>query len=142
MNGIFNRNCVETNRYRKIEKTNADSTIGEGAYGVVYKAIDLLTHRAVALKKIRVEIEDEGIPTTALREIVLLRQLDHPNVVKLENVVMDPARLYLVFELIDTDLKKFMDASPAPLGPELVQSYTCQILEGLAYCHAMGVMHR
>jgi serine/threonine protein kinase len=94
------------------------------------------------LKKIRVEIEDEGIPTTALREIVLLRQLDHPNVVKLENVVMDPARLYLVFELIDTDLKKFMDASSLPLGPELVQSYTCQILEGLAYCHAMGVMHR
>ena len=43
-----------------------------------------------------------GIPTTALREIVLLRQLEHPNVVKLENVVMDPARLYLVFELVDT----------------------------------------
>lgn len=44
----------------------------------------------------------QGIPTTALREIVLLRQLEHPNVVKLENVVMDPARLYLVFELVDT----------------------------------------
>lgn len=43
-----------------------------------------------------------GIPVTALREIVLLRQLEHPNVVKLENVVMDPARLYLVFELVDT----------------------------------------
>ena len=66
--------------------------MGEGAYGVVYKAIDMLTNRAVALKKIRIEIEDEGIPTTALREIVLLRQLEHPNVVKLENVVMDPAR--------------------------------------------------
>lgn len=109
---------------------------------MVYKALDLLTHRAVALKKIRVEIEDEGIPTTALREIVLLRQLDHPNVVKLENVVMDPARLYLVFELIDTDLKKFMDSTPSPLDPDLVQSYTGQILEGLAYCHSMGVMHR
>jgi serine/threonine protein kinase len=83
-------------RYKKIEKTNPDSTLGEGAYGVVYKAIDMLTNRAVALKKIRIEIEDEGIPTTALREIVLLRQLEHPNVVKLENVVMDPARLYLV----------------------------------------------
>jgi hypothetical protein len=51
-----------------------------------------------------------GIPTTALREIVLLRQLEHPNVVKLENVVMDAARLYLVFELVDTDLKKYMDS--------------------------------
>jgi serine/threonine protein kinase len=72
------------------------------------------------MKKIKVEIEDEGIPTTALREITLLRQLDHPNVVKLENVVMDPARLYLVFELVDTDLKKYMDNYQGPLAPELV----------------------
>lgn len=49
-------------------------------------------------------IHHPGIPTTALREIVLLRQLEHPNVVKLENVVMDPARLYLVFELVDTGM--------------------------------------
>ena len=74
-------------RYRKIEKTNADATLGEGAYGVVYKAIDMLTNRAVALKKIRIEIEDEGIPTTALREIVLLRQLEHPNVVKVRQML-------------------------------------------------------
>ena len=89
-------------RYKKIEKTDPAATLGEGAYGVVYKAIDMLTNRAVALKKIRIEIEDEGIPTTALREIVLLRQLEHPNVVKLENVVMDPARYlsspYLFFK--------------------------------------------
>jgi serine/threonine protein kinase len=140
---VFKRSVIGTmERYKKIEKTNPDSTLGEGAYGVVYKAIDMLTNRAVALKKIRIEIEDEGIPTTALREIVLLRQLEHPNVVKLENVVMDPARLYLVFELVDTDLKKYMDSNKAPLAPELVQSYTLQILEGLAYCHSMGVMHR
>eukprot|EP00596_Hydrurales_sp_CCMP1899_P000601 CAMPEP_0119051274 /NCGR_PEP_ID=MMETSP1177-20130426/72941_1 /TAXON_ID=2985 /ORGANISM="Ochromonas sp, Strain CCMP1899" /LENGTH=528 /DNA_ID=CAMNT_0007030417 /DNA_START=146 /DNA_END=1732 /DNA_ORIENTATION=- len=129
-------------RYKKIEKTNPDATLGEGAYGVVYKAIDLQTNKHVALKKIRVEIEDEGIPTTALREIVLLRQLEHPNVVKLENVVMDAARLYLVFELVDTDLKKYMDSVKGALSADLVQSYASQILEGLAYCHSMGVMHR
>ena len=42
-------------------------------------------------------------------------------------------RLYLVFELVDTDLKKFMDSNKAPLHPDLVQSYTCQIFEGIVY---------
>ena len=44
-------------------------------------------------------------------------------------------RLYLVFELVDTDLKKFMDSNKAPLHPDLVQSYTCQIFEGKAWMH-------
>ena len=109
-------------RYKKLEiKGNKESTLGEGAYGVVYKALDTLTNRHVALKKIRLEVEEEGIPTTALREMTLLWHLEHPNVIKLENVVMEPGRLYLVFELIDTDLKKFMDHSDAPLRPDLVQ---------------------
>lgn len=97
--------------------------MGEGAYGVVYKAIDRLSdnNKEVALKKIRLEVEDEGIPITALREIILLRQLDHPNVVNLENVVMEPGRLYLVFELVDTDLKKYMDSSAEPLDPSLIK---------------------
>jgi len=47
-----------------------------------------------------------------------------------------------VFELIDMDLKKLMDSESEPLTPSLVSSYTRQILEGLAYCHSMGVMHR
>lgn len=62
-------------RYSKIEK------IGEGTYGVVYKAKDLNTDEFVALKKIRLEAEDEGVPSTAIREISLLKELDHPNVV-------------------------------------------------------------
>eukprot|EP01041_Mallomonas_annulata_P005647 gene5647-11391_t len=129
-------------RYEKREKANGDSQIGEGAYGVVYKAVDTHTNKGVALKKIRLELEDEGVPATALREITLLRQIQHKNVVKLEDIIMEPTRLYLVFELVDTDLKKLMDSCKDPLSPELVQSYTAQILEGLCYCHSMGVMHR
>ncbi len=64
-------------RYQKIEK------IGEGTYGVVYKARDTMTGRTIALKKIRLEAEDEGVPSTAIREISLLRELTpHPNVVR------------------------------------------------------------
>ena len=63
--------------FQKLEK------IGEGTYGVVYKAKDKITNQFVALKKIRLETESEGVPSTAIREISLLKELDHPNVVQL-----------------------------------------------------------
>ncbi|CAG2181922.1 unnamed protein product [Oppiella nova] len=62
--------------FEKIEK------IGEGTYGVVYKAKNKKTNELVALKKIRLENEDEGVPSTAIREITLLKELMHPNVVR------------------------------------------------------------
>lgn len=63
-------------RYRKVEK------IGEGTYGVVYRALDKITGMHVALKKIRLESEDEGVPSTAIREVSLLKELRHPNIVR------------------------------------------------------------
>jgi serine/threonine protein kinase len=62
-------------RFRKLEK------IGEGTYGIVYKAYDKVNHGIVALKKIRLEHDDEGVPSTAIREISLLKELQHCNVV-------------------------------------------------------------
>ena len=56
--------------------------IGEGTYGVVYKAKDRVTGEVVALKKIRLDAEDEGIPSTAIREISLLKELQHQNIVR------------------------------------------------------------
>lgn len=87
-------------RYQKMEK------IGEGTYGVVYKAKDRVTGEIVALKKIRLEAEDEGIPSTAIREISLLKELQHPNIVRLYDVVHTERKLTLVFEFLDQDLKK------------------------------------
>ena len=126
-------------RYQKIEKNSA---VGEGTYGVVYKAKDKQTDEFVALKRIRLEVEDEGIPSTTLREISVLRQLRHPNIVELTDVVQSEGRLYLVFEFVDKDLKKYMDACEGPLSPELIKSYTHQLLKGLEFCHVRGVMHR
>jgi cyclin-dependent kinase len=63
-------------RYQKLEK------IGEGTYGVVYKAKDRVSETIIALKRIRLEAEDEGIPSTAIREISLLKELRHPNIVR------------------------------------------------------------
>jgi len=123
-------------RYQKLEK------IGEGTYGVVYKARDKVDNDIIALKKIRLEQEDEGVPSTAVREICLLKEIQHPNVVELKQVVHGDNKLYLVFEFLDQDLKKYLDIAGAPLAPQLVKANLYQIINGLAFCHAHRVIHR
>lgn len=91
-------------KYQKIEK------LGEGTYGIVYKAQNKVTGDIVALKRIRLDKEDEGIPCTAVREISLLKELRHKNVVKLLDILHTEKKLTLVFEYMDTDLKKILDS--------------------------------
>lgn len=93
----------------KIDKYEKLEMIGEGTYGVVYKAKDTDTGEIYALKKIRLESEDEGIPSTAIREIALLKELQHPNIVRLVNVLHTDKKLTLVFEYLDQDLKRLLD---------------------------------
>mmetsp|Transcript_50954 Transcript_50954/g.125220 ORF Transcript_50954/g.125220 Transcript_50954/m.125220 type:complete len:299 (-) Transcript_50954:50-946(-) len=124
-------------RYQRLEK------IGEGTYGVVYKAKDQVTQQTIALKKIRLEQEDEGVPSTAIREISILKELQHPNIVKFLDVVHSSNKLYLVFEFLDQDLKRFMDSQPSgPLDMNTVKSYLYQLLSGIQFCHARRVLHR
>jgi cyclin-dependent kinase len=92
-------------RYEKIDK------VGEGTYGVVYKAKDMKTNDIVALKKIRLLADEEGIPSTAIREISLLKELQHVNIVKLVDVMHSIKKLTLVFEFVEKDLKKIIDDS-------------------------------
>ena len=68
----------------------------------------------MAIKTIKIEDDEEGIPSTALREISVLRELKHPNIVKLLNVlyIEDKKKLYLTFEYIEQDLKKYIDNNP------------------------------
>ncbi|XP_026462228.1 cyclin-dependent kinase 2-like [Ctenocephalides felis] len=116
--------------------------IGEGTYGVVYKATDNETGKLVALKKIRLENETEGVPSTAMREISILKELKHDCVVELFDVIPVSKRLYLVFEFLDMDLKRLIDSSSTPFPPGLVKSYMFQLLQGLAFCHSRRVLHR
>ncbi|KZC08564.1 PREDICTED: cyclin-dependent kinase 2-like [Dufourea novaeangliae] len=120
----------------KIEK------IGEGTYGVVYKAKDKLTGKLVALKKIRLETESEGVPSTAIREISLLRKLTHPNIVQLFDVVDGDKHLYLVFEFLQQDLKKLLDFVKGGLDQALVKSYLFQLLKAISFCHLRCILHR
>ncbi|XP_031838222.1 cyclin-dependent kinase 2 [Nomia melanderi] len=120
----------------KIEK------IGEGTYGVVYKAKDKVTGKLVALKKIRLETESEGVPSTAIREISLLRKLTHPNIVQLFDVVDGDKHLYLVFEFLQQDLKKLLDSLKGGLDQALVKSYLFQLLKAISFCHLRCILHR
>ena len=72
----FVQEASQLDKYERLEK------LGEGTYGIVYKCRDLRTGEMVALKKIRLEKEDDGVPSTAIREISLLKGLKHPNVVE------------------------------------------------------------
>merc|ERR1719251_159778 len=119
--------------------------IGEGTYGVVFKGRNKKTGEIVAMKKIRLESEEEGVPSTAIREISLLKELQHPNIVLLQDVLMQEARLYLFFEFLTMDLKKYLDTSidkNEMMSAELVKSYCYQLLQAILFCHQRRVLHR
>ncbi|EEY68005.1 cell division protein kinase, putative [Phytophthora infestans T30-4] len=126
-------------RYQRIEK---GGSIGEGTYGVVYKSLDLMTKQVVALKRIRLETEDDGIPSTALREISVLRELEHRNIVSLLDCLQEDGKLFLVFEFMDKDLKRHMEHTLGKLEPAQIKSFLYQLLKGLAFSHSRGIMHR
>lgn len=93
----------------------------KGTYGVVYKALDNKSGRLVALKRIRLNLETEGVPSTAIREISLLKDLTHPAIIQLYDVIVADSSLYMVFELLSMDLKKMLDNDKDAFTPKLVK---------------------
>ena len=89
------------------------------------------------------ESEDEGTPSTAVREISILKQLQHPNIVQLIEVIHTETSLTLVFEYLDQDLKNYLDAcGEKGIDDYTVKSFLFQLLQGIAYCHKHRVLHR
>jgi serine/threonine protein kinase len=164
-------------RYEKLEKP-----LGEGTYGVVYKAKDRLRNEIVAMKKVcrcardpraggcqlvltalrapprpalplvpfphqlPMDVWDEGVPATALREISVLKEVQHPNIVALRDVFVSfNGNLYLVFELMECDLKAALDGMRR-LGSGMPAQWTKwllhQLLAGTEACHAHRIVHR
>ncbi|OQV15908.1 Cyclin-dependent kinase 1 [Hypsibius exemplaris] len=123
--------------YSKIEK------IGEGTYGVVYKGRDKTTGVIVALKKVRIN-DDQGIPATTLREVCALKEVQHNRIVRLIESLMEINKLYLVFEYIDFDMRRYMDTIKEGecVPRNLIQSFMYQIFEGINFCHGRRIIHR
>lgn len=111
--------------------------LGEGTYGVVYKARVLGTDDVVAIKKIRLDSDDEGIPSTTLREISSLKELNHKNIIKLQEVIYRPLnqKLFLVFEFLPMDLRKYIRSKQEDFETREILLITKQILEALYHCH-------
>jgi cyclin-dependent kinase len=123
-------------KYQKLQR------VGEGTYGIVYKAKHREHGTILALKRIRLESEDEGVPCTAIREISLLKELNHPNIVRLYDVIHTERKLTLVFEFLDQDLKKYIDSCNGKMETMACKSFLYQLLRGIMYCHQHLILHR
>ncbi|CAN1174476.1 Probable serine/threonine-protein kinase At1g09600 [Linum perenne] len=124
--------------FEKLEK------IGQGTYSSVYKARDLESKKIVALKKVRFANMDPESVRFMAREIIILRRLDHPNVMKLEGIITSrmSGSLYLVFEYMDHDLSGLLSSAGSQFTESQIKCYMKQLLEGLKHCHSRGIMHR
>ncbi|XP_015424753.1 PREDICTED: cyclin-dependent kinase 18 [Myotis davidii] len=121
--------------YVKLDK------LGEGTYATVFKGRSKLTENLVALKEIRLEHE-EGAPCTAIREVSLLKNLKHANIVTLHDLIHTERSLTLVFEYLDSDLKQYLDHCGNLMSMHNVKIFMFQLLRGLAYCHRRKILHR
>jgi negative regulator of PHO system len=117
--------------------------LGEGTYATVFKGRNRQTGELVALKEIHLDSE-EGTPSTAIREISLMKELKHENIVALHDVIHTENKLMLVFEYMDGDLKKYMDTQGerGALKPPVIKSFMYQLLKGIDFCHKNRVLHR
>uniref|UniRef100_A0A7S2CHM1 Protein kinase domain-containing protein n=1 Tax=Haptolina brevifila TaxID=156173 RepID=A0A7S2CHM1_9EUKA len=134
---------------RSVDIFEKTEQVGEGTYGQVYKAKNKETGEVVALKRVRMDNEKEGFPITAIREIKILKVLNHKNIVRLKEIVTSKGSdynqgkgsIYMVMEFCDHDLTGLTDAGQKFTVPQ-IKCYMKQLLEGLAYCHAQKVLHR
>ena len=108
--------------YVRIEK------VGEGTYGVVFKGRHKKRGEIVAMKKVKYECQDDGIPSSTVREISLLRDLKHPNIVELKDVLLEDREIFLIFEFLDMDLSRLIKLHQSGLDRTLVKNFILQIL--------------
>uniref|UniRef100_A0AAQ4NRC9 cyclin-dependent kinase n=1 Tax=Gasterosteus aculeatus aculeatus TaxID=481459 RepID=A0AAQ4NRC9_GASAC len=127
--------------FGKLETYVKLGKLGEGTYATVFKGRSKLTENLVALKEIRLEHE-EGAPCTAIREVSLLKNLKHANIVTLHDIIHTDRCLTLVFEYLDSDLKQYLDNCGNLMSMHNVKIFMFQLLRGLSYCHKRKILHR
>lgn len=116
--------------------------VGEGTYGKVYKAKNVITEDFVALKKLRLESEREGFPITAIREIKLLQSFDHPNVIGLLEMMVEQSQIFMIFDYMDHDLTGLLTHPELNLTESHRKFIFKQLMEGLEYLHKKQIIHR
>ncbi|GLT51738.1 hypothetical protein SLA2020_251290 [Shorea laevis] len=131
------QSCTSLSEYELLSKIN------EGAYGVVYKAIEKKTGKIMALKLMKHRKGETGLPPAALREIKILFSLKHPSVLNVKEVVKGEAGdFYMVMEFMEQDLCQFLNSRKQGLSTAEVKGLMLQLLEGVSYLHQNKVLHR
>ncbi|XP_045789179.1 protein IMPAIRED IN BABA-INDUCED STERILITY 1-like [Trifolium pratense] len=129
---------LRSDAFEKLDK------IGQGTYSSVFRAKEIETGKIVALKKVRFDnFEPESVRFMA-REILILRRLDHPNIIKLEGLITSrlSCSIYLVFEYMEHDVTGLLSKPEINFTEAQIKCYMKQLLSGLEHCHSRGVMHR
>ncbi|ORX59041.1 Pkinase-domain-containing protein [Hesseltinella vesiculosa] len=134
----------------KLTDYELEDKVGEGTFGEVHKARHRHSNQLVALKRILMHNEKDGVPITAIREIKILKQLRHKNVVPLTDIAVergDAAKkqrgsIYMVFPYMDHDLAGLLDNPAVRLSTPQIKTYLKQLLEGTAYLHHNKILHR
>jgi cyclin-dependent kinase-like len=125
-----------------MENYESLGVIGEGTYGVVMKARHRETGQIVAIKKFKESDEDEQVRKTSLREVRVLKQLRHDNVITLLEVFRRKGKLHLVFEYVEKTILEVLEKKPNGLDEMDVRKYMYQLLRGIEYCHSHNIIHR
>ncbi|XP_054740271.1 cyclin-dependent kinase 10 [Anastrepha obliqua] len=131
-------------RCRAVTDFEKLNRIGEGTYGIVYRARDTRSNEVVALKKVRMDQEKDGLPVSGLREIMILKACKHENIVNLRDVVVGKSleSIFLVMEYCEQDLASLLDNMAQPFSEPEVKCIILQVLNGLKYMHSRYIIHR
>ena len=115
--------------------------VGEGAYGIVYKCLNKVTNKYVAVKKFK-ETQDKLVQKTMKRELAMLQMLRHENVVEFQESFVSKGNFFLVFEYVEKNLLEVLEESPHGLSPKLIRSLVYQMCKAVAYLHKNNMIHR
>ncbi|XP_053392878.1 cyclin-dependent kinase-like 2 isoform X11 [Mercenaria mercenaria] len=125
-----------------MEKYENQGLVGEGSYGMVLKCRHKDTGQLVAIKKFLESEDDKMVKKIALREVRMLKQLRHDNLVNLLEVFRRKKRLYLVFEFVDHTVLDELEKCPNGLDETTCRKILWQVLKGIEFCHANHIIHR
>lgn len=126
-----------------MEKYEVIKALGQGTWGVVHMAKQKSTGRLVALKKIKSERPEDGINFTAIREIKLLREFKHPNVIELVDVfTTSDMAVCLVYEVAHTDLAKILKDRSISISLADTKQHLFMLLNAISACHDRWILHR
>ncbi|TFY67163.1 hypothetical protein EVJ58_g1801 [Rhodofomes roseus] len=127
---------------------NVLTKLGEGTFGEVHKAVHREKGNCVALKRILMHNEKEGMPVTALREIKILKSLHHQNIIDIQDMFLvksngkEPLSVYMVFPYMDHDLAGLLENERVKFTPSQIKLYMKQLIEGTEYMHRNHILHR